>query len=75
LIHWIGIFFKANTERKVKFESERKRWHDEMDEQKILHESELDELRNKLRKQRTVDNLTTNQEVNIVFFSDNNIDH
>ena len=34
-----------------------------MDEQKQSYENELEELRVKLRKQRTTDSLTTNQEV------------
>ena len=34
-----------------------------MDEQKQGYEKDLDELRTKLRKQRTTDSLTTNQEV------------
>ncbi|CAF0874127.1 unnamed protein product [Rotaria sp. Silwood1] len=54
---------KIHNERKTKFENERKRWQDEIDEQKQSYEKELDELRNKLRKQRTVDNLTNNQEI------------
>jgi hypothetical protein len=34
-----------------------------MDEQKQSYEKDLDELRTKLRKQRTTDTLSTNQEV------------
>ena len=36
-----------------------------MDEQKQGYEKDLDELRTKLRKQRTNDSLTTNQEVSL----------
>lgn len=38
-----------------------------MDEQKQSYEKELDELRAKLRKQRTNDALTSNQEVSYIF--------
>jgi len=38
-----------------------------MEEQKQAYEKELDELRTKLRKQRTNDNLTNNQEVCLLF--------
>lgn len=51
------------NERKSKYENERKRWQDDLDEQKQGYEKELDELRNKLRKQRTTDNLSNNQEI------------
>ncbi|CAF3617892.1 unnamed protein product [Rotaria sordida] len=54
---------KINNERKTKVENERKRWQDEIDEQKQSYEKELDEVRNKLRKQRTAGNLTNNQEI------------
>ncbi|CAF1530562.1 unnamed protein product [Adineta ricciae] len=54
---------KVNNERKLKAENERKRWQDDMDEQKQSYEKELDELRNKLRKQRTADSATTSQEI------------
>ncbi|CAF3639544.1 unnamed protein product [Adineta steineri] len=54
---------KASNERKLKYENERKRWQDDVDEQKTTYESELDELRAKLRKQRTNDSLTSNQEI------------
>jgi len=39
-----------------------------MDEQKQSYEKDLDELRTKLRKQRTTDSLSTNQEVIFFFF-------
>ncbi len=39
-----------------------------MDEQKQSYEKDLDELRTKLRKQRTTDTLSTNQEVIFFFF-------
>ncbi|CAF2503528.1 unnamed protein product [Rotaria sp. Silwood2] len=55
---------KIHNERKTKFENERKRWQDEIEEQKQSYEKELDELRKKLRKQRTADSLTNNQEIN-----------
>ncbi|CAF4322449.1 unnamed protein product [Rotaria socialis] len=59
-------FEKIHNERKAKFENERKRWQDDIDEQKQSYEKELDELRAKLRKQRTNDTLTTNQEISRV---------
>ncbi|CAF1402844.1 unnamed protein product [Didymodactylos carnosus] len=54
---------RSITDRKIKHEMERKRLQDEMDELKLLHEHEIDDLRNKLRKQRTVDSVTTTQEI------------
>ncbi|UJR38405.1 hypothetical protein I4U23_031074 [Adineta vaga] len=54
---------KVHNERKLKSDNERKRWQNDMDEQKQSYETELDELRNKLRKQRTTDSLTSNQEI------------
>lgn len=57
-----------NNERKTKFDNERKRWQDDIDEQKQSYEKELDELRTKLRKQRTTDNQTNNQEVCFTVF-------
>lgn len=51
------------NERKSKYENERKRWQDELDEHKQSHDKELDELRDKLRKQRTADNSNNNQRV------------
>ncbi|CAF1612854.1 unnamed protein product [Rotaria magnacalcarata] len=59
-------FERIHNERKAKFENERKRWQDDIDEQKQSYEKELDELRAKLRKQRTNDTLTTNQEISRV---------
>lgn len=48
----------------MKQENERRRWENEMEEQKQSYEQELEELRNKLRKQRTADSAVNNQEVN-----------
>ncbi len=57
------------NERKSKYENERKRWQDDIEEQKQSYEKELDELRAKLRKQRTADSQLNNQEV--LFFEEN----
>jgi hypothetical protein len=51
----------------MKYENERKRWQDDIEDQKQLYEKELDELRVQLRKKRTTDNLTNNQEVCFIF--------
>jgi hypothetical protein len=53
----------VTNERKSKYENERKRWQDDIEEQKQSYEKELDELRAKLRKQRTADSQLNNQEV------------
>lgn len=52
----------------MKYENERKRWQDDIEEQKQSYEKELDELRSKLRKQRTNESLTSTQEVCSSFF-------
>jgi hypothetical protein len=59
----------VTNERKSKYENERKRWQDDIEEQKQSYEKELDELRAKLRKQRTADSQLNNQEV--LFFEEN----
>ena len=47
----------------MKQENERRRWENELEEQKQSYETELEELRNKLRKQRTADSTLNHQEV------------
>lgn len=55
-------FFQTANDRRIKYDNDRKRLQDELDEQKQTVEKELNDLRTKLRQQRSAENQNNNQE-------------